>query len=493
MKGFIGNGDAVVSPLESLTAFSIVFVMICFLFIGANGFFQSYPVDEADLYVKNIHVAERLISDTGVTVDGSPFWEENPEELEVLGLAAPNIMEGFLVVNSTNYDFIYSLSTSWSGTWSTTGGPIISGIGGRFRLRLPCFLAGTKVLMGDGTYKNIEDVMVGESVFCFDETSGGRVVGKVVRVFHHDTPDELSMGYFVVNNYLGVTPNHMLLTEEGWRTVGSLRVGDRLSNGELVFSVKPVIERVATYDLDVEPFDNYFVLGSRDLMVVHNSEAWREIIEAGTGKDPTEQSIPDYGTDSAIQVEAVVVPAKKTPQPGDDWYFVRDPQKPEGGYWEKVMYLLVAVMDMPVVSSYNFEVTDVSVVESGGKGYTVVNYRYTTSDDNRYAILDWNKTQAMKKIDYNRAKEALGIDERYDFYLNITYLNGSVLLEYPPRGVDYDSVSIVTRFSRNVVVFRETKFDRELISDNVGKDFMELLPFLSGSRELAKFELVVYR
>lgn len=478
LKKILNNNKAVVSPLESLTAFSIVFIMIAFLFVGANGFFQSYPMGEADVYIKNIHVAERLISDTGMATSGSPFWEENTEELEVLGLAAPNTVEGFTVFDNDTGEFIYSMYAPWQGTWSTTGGLVLVG---SYTGNVSCFLAGTKVLMADGSYKNIEDIEVGEKVFCFNEDNHNLVVGKVTSVMHHDTPDQLSPGYFVVNNHLYVTPNHMLLTSKGWKTVADLRIGDILANGEMVFSLKPVIKSVATYNLDVEPFDNYIVLGNTDT-VVHNLEAFEiaDVIEED-----------GFGNNLWGGPQIPAIPSTK-PCPFPGWEFVVDPSRPEKGYWLGTLNL--AFLEESVSSSYNFEITDIDIVEGENNNTnTIVHYRYTTNDDNQYAILDWNKIQALKKVKYSQAKEALGIPPGYDFALTITYLNGSILLEYPENDVNYDNLNIVTRYTRNVIIFKETNYDEKLISDDIGKNFLQLLPFLTGSRELASFELVVYR
>ncbi|MFH1409678.1 MAG: Hint domain-containing protein, partial [Nanoarchaeota archaeon] len=45
-----------------------------------------------------------------------------------------------------------------------------------------CFSAGTKIAMSDGTEKNIEDVVVGDSVLSFDEKTGIKVSAKVLQL-----------------------------------------------------------------------------------------------------------------------------------------------------------------------------------------------------------------------------------------------------------------------------------------------------------------------
>ena len=53
-----------------------------------------------------------------------------------------------------------------------------------------CFLAGTKVAMADGSYKNIEDVKVGDLVKTYDLEKRRIVEGRVTKVFHH-SKDEM--------------------------------------------------------------------------------------------------------------------------------------------------------------------------------------------------------------------------------------------------------------------------------------------------------------
>ncbi|MFC1723728.1 right-handed parallel beta-helix repeat-containing protein, partial [Nanoarchaeota archaeon] len=67
-----------------------------------------------------------------------------------------------------------------------------------------CFLGGTKILMADGSEKNIEDVGKRELVMSYDEKTGDMVAGKVVNTFAHAKVD----GYLVLNDGLKLTANH---------------------------------------------------------------------------------------------------------------------------------------------------------------------------------------------------------------------------------------------------------------------------------------------
>jgi len=70
----------------------------------------------------------------------------------------------------------------------------------------PCFPAGTKISMADGSLKNIEDVVVSDEVIAFNEGTGEQQEAKVLAT-HAPVAD----GYYQVNeDLLKVTDNHPL-------------------------------------------------------------------------------------------------------------------------------------------------------------------------------------------------------------------------------------------------------------------------------------------
>jgi len=107
-----------------------------------------------------------------------------------------------------------------------------------------CFIAGTKVLMADGTEKNIEDVVVGDVV---KGHNGDNTVIKLDWV----TLGDRKLYTFNDSEHYFFTSEHPFMTEEGWKSVkpektkerdgdelykelkGELKVGDKLvtSNG----------------------------------------------------------------------------------------------------------------------------------------------------------------------------------------------------------------------------------------------------------------------
>jgi hypothetical protein len=138
-----------------------------------------------------------------------------------------------------------------------------------------CFLAGSKILMADESYKKIENVNIGDYVKSYNEITGGVEDCKVVDVFHH-TPDEMPDYYLVINDNLKVTPNHRFYSDGEWIYAGNLKIGDFLfdynENEFLINSIEEIYNRVPTYDLEIENCHNYFVSISEGVEVlVHNN------------------------------------------------------------------------------------------------------------------------------------------------------------------------------------------------------------------------------
>jgi len=140
-----------------------------------------------------------------------------------------------------------------------------------------CFLAGTKVAMGDGSYKNIESVQIGDRVKSYDEQTGEIIDCKVTHVFHHST-EEMTDYYLVINNNLRVTPNHRFYSDGNWVEAGDLRIGDPLFPREEdkeynVYSIDRIYERATSFDLEVERCHTYFVSIDNSVdVLVHNAE-----------------------------------------------------------------------------------------------------------------------------------------------------------------------------------------------------------------------------
>ncbi len=136
-----------------------------------------------------------------------------------------------------------------------------------------CFVAGTQVLMADGTRKAIEDVKVGDKVASRNVTTGKGENRTVTRTFvHHDVA---LYEVKVDGGKVTTTADHLFYIHgKGWTAVKDLRPGDQLDQPEgTTVAVEAVIDtgRTATvYNFEVETAHNYYVQAGTHWVLVHN-------------------------------------------------------------------------------------------------------------------------------------------------------------------------------------------------------------------------------
>ena len=153
-------------------------------------------------------------------------------------------------------------------------------------LPVTCFIAGSKVLMADGTQKNIEEVKSGDRVVSYDVQNKKFYNTNVKKLFKHTIKDAYYEIVLRDGTKINPTNNHPILTDEGFKTIliwdkyPELKVGDKVQtiNGysEIVSIDKiKVSKRTPVFNIDVrddnetdddDTNDNYIING----VVSHN-------------------------------------------------------------------------------------------------------------------------------------------------------------------------------------------------------------------------------
>ena len=140
-----------------------------------------------------------------------------------------------------------------------------------------CFVAGTLVAMADGSYKNIEDILLGEKL---RDGSGKIVSVKQLRRYATN-----GAKYSINGGGYFFTANHPFLTAEGWKSldpvktmlespglgVRKLKVGDLLirEDGiELIISLDSIQTEETVYNFTLDGSHEYIANG----YVVHNKQ-----------------------------------------------------------------------------------------------------------------------------------------------------------------------------------------------------------------------------
>jgi intein/homing endonuclease len=131
-------------------------------------------------------------------------------------------------------------------------------------------LAGTEITMADGSAKPIERIAVGDVVLAYDEKTGEMRPDRVKVVYEPaDSP-----GYLVINDSLKLTMIHPVLTPEGFKEIGTLKVGDKLVGADkkeiLIATIERKADHVTVYNFHTNPYETYVANG----VIVHNKNPY---------------------------------------------------------------------------------------------------------------------------------------------------------------------------------------------------------------------------
>jgi RHS repeat-associated protein len=168
---------------------------------------------------------------------------------------------------------------------------------------LNCFLAGTQVLLADGTSKNIEDIELGEEVLSTDPETGETNSQPVTALIHTEADkhlNELSIETPTGAHKLTATAEHLFWVPSTgeWIGAGDLNPGMVLLTADgttaKIKANRAYTDHVRTYNLTVAEEHTYFVLAGETPVLVHNTcvlppGASRQ--SGGTGAAPTDSAI----------------------------------------------------------------------------------------------------------------------------------------------------------------------------------------------------------
>jgi hypothetical protein len=171
----------------------------------------------------------------------------------------------------------------------------------------PCFVTGTQILLEDGNTKNIEDIVIGDSIISFDLKNDESTISKVLNIFSKKV-DKIVEYEFLNGGILRATLDHpIFVVDKGWSSysedlsnsiykldepVKKIELNDFVKlHNEVVqlINVKLIEEEHIVYNLsEIDTFHNYFA----NNVLVHN----RACFVAGTlvsMLDGSEKNIED--------------------------------------------------------------------------------------------------------------------------------------------------------------------------------------------------------
>jgi hypothetical protein len=144
-----------------------------------------------------------------------------------------------------------------------------------------CFVAGTPVLMSDGSYKMIETIEVGDKVQAYDLETNEYCEGEVSEVVTGYT-DRIAMVLFADSNYIAMAEGHPLYTEDGWHSITNKDGYPTLVVGDKVLSINGYVEIIDIQVVDAEPTLVYSLSIGGVLLCRNNGSTSSQLTEVST-------------------------------------------------------------------------------------------------------------------------------------------------------------------------------------------------------------------
>ncbi|MER7951322.1 polymorphic toxin-type HINT domain-containing protein [Streptomyces sp. NPDC096079] len=197
-----------------------------------------------------------------------------------------------------------------------------------------CFLAGTDVLMADGTTKDIETIKVGDEVLATDPDTGKQGARKVTQLIVTEDDkhfDELTVATPDGPAKLTATFEHpfWVASEKRWLEARDLKPGMTLRTNRgaeiTITANRPYTQHARTYNLTVEDLHTYYVLAGATPLLVHNSSCppWTSVRQYDGDGHPVDGT--RISTDDALgAAEKWLGPGYREPVPGSGRYVSRD-------------------------------------------------------------------------------------------------------------------------------------------------------------------------
>jgi hypothetical protein len=165
-----------------------------------------------------------------------------------------------------------------------------------------CFVAGTPVLMADGSTKPIEQIRVGDRVLSRDPETGVTTTKRVTNVFERETDETLTLT-LADGERIETTSGHPFNVEgRGFVAAGELGVGTsivtRAGPARQVKEVEWRFEHKKVYNFEVEGFHSYFVGRGEGAVWVHNGfcaftvGSYGELVKGAVGMEMQAHKLP---------------------------------------------------------------------------------------------------------------------------------------------------------------------------------------------------------
>ncbi|WP_375431376.1 polymorphic toxin-type HINT domain-containing protein [uncultured Friedmanniella sp.] len=137
-----------------------------------------------------------------------------------------------------------------------------------------CFVAGTDVLLADGSSKAIEDVETDDEVLAYNPETNQTEKRRVVRTYVHEDKPTYDVVVEDGEKVTATSEHPFMVAGKGYTPVDEMEKGDLLVRPDgstiEVLSVNATGETATVHNFEVEGLHNYYVLAGHDWILVHN-------------------------------------------------------------------------------------------------------------------------------------------------------------------------------------------------------------------------------
>jgi hypothetical protein len=243
--------------------------------------------------------------------------------------------------------------------------------------------------MADGTYKNVEDLVVGDSVQAYNidglgtdenwygwSTTSFNGTAMTAQVVNNKLG---AYGvYYLVNNTLKATEEHAILIKRAGTTsfeaVRDVVVGDQMLNESYqwidITSIEKVFESVWVANPDVEDVDNYFASG----FLVHNPKDELDKPEDEGGGKRSDERLKD--------IQGTITNALAKVKQMEAYYFYSNDLADRFGYdrveegEQKPRRFGLIAQELEAIEPNLVELLDHLPTDEGQDGYYTINYEH---------------------------------------------------------------------------------------------------------------------
>lgn len=134
-----------------------------------------------------------------------------------------------------------------------------------------CFPSNTKILLANGSNKEISKIKKGDLVMVYDAGKDEISASKVNKIFISDNNH-----MYVINSSIHATAYERFLTQDkGWLKIRDLRVGEKIFNGNSygkIDKIDKILKKQKVYNLNIISQHNFFVSNDGNkYFLIHNS------------------------------------------------------------------------------------------------------------------------------------------------------------------------------------------------------------------------------